>query len=72
MSGILRTPVAKVKNNPLSGIALGICGFYLAKKYNVTNKYHLVGIVLGSVLIGSYGSSYYKQVVSQPTAKHTK
>lgn len=72
MAGAIKTGVAKIKNNPIISIASGVGAFYLAKKYNVTNKYYLVGAVILGVITGAFASSYVKTITSQPTKKDVK
>lgn len=69
MAGIIKKTVAKVTNNPILSVAGAVGGFYLAKKYGVTNKWHLAGFSVLGLGIGAFASSYYKQVASQPTKK---
>lgn len=72
MAGVIKTSVAKIKNNPIVSIAGGVGAFYLAKKYNLTNKYYLVGAVVLGIITGAYVSSYVKTKSSQPTKKDVK
>ncbi len=72
MAGAIKTGVAKIKNNPIMSLAGGVGAFYLAKKYNVTNKYYIAGSVILGIITGAFVSSHVKSISSMPTKKDVK
>lgn len=72
MAGLIKKTVAKVKNNPLITIGAGVGAFYLSKKYNITNKYALIGLTVLGGITGAFVSSHVKSYQTQPKVKDIK
>lgn len=64
---IVKKGVSTLKNNWKGALVGGVAGFYVAKKYGkVTNKWALVGIAIGSALLGSAVEYKIKAKTVQP------
>jgi outer membrane lipoprotein SlyB len=68
MANVVKTQMAKVRNNPVGLVVGGVATYFVAKKYGkVTKTWHLVALAVAGAVVGAHVNSYIKAKQSEPT-----